>query len=82
MSIVDSYPLFTVSQLAASRDFFVRHFGLQPVFAASWVCMLSFREDGAIALGLMSSAEPEVSGGRAAGSAGHSRMRDFQARRH
>ena len=57
MAIVDSYPLFTVASLAASRDFFVRHFAMTVLFEASWVAMLT--SDGeSIALGLMSADHP------------------------
>jgi uncharacterized glyoxalase superfamily protein PhnB len=58
MPIVDSYPLFTVSQLKDSREFFVHGFGLHVVFEASWVVMLSHTEAGSISVGLMSSEHP------------------------
>ncbi len=41
MKIMDSYPLVTVGNMAASRDFFVRHFDMQVIFQADWVSMLS-----------------------------------------
>ena len=57
MAIVDSYPLFTVASLAASRDFFVRHFAMTALFEASWVAILT--ADGeSIALALMSGDHP------------------------
>jgi catechol 2,3-dioxygenase-like lactoylglutathione lyase family enzyme len=58
MAILDSYPLFTVSRLAASRDFFVRRLEMHVVFEATWVVMLSHRDDGSISLGLMASDHP------------------------
>jgi catechol 2,3-dioxygenase-like lactoylglutathione lyase family enzyme len=58
MIILDTYPLFTVSHLEQSREFFVRRFGLHVVFAASWVVMLSHTDGGSISVGLMSSDHP------------------------
>jgi uncharacterized glyoxalase superfamily protein PhnB len=58
MTILDTYPLFTVSHLKQSREFFVRSFGLRVVFEASWVVMLSHTEVGSISIGLMSSDHP------------------------
>ena len=58
MAISDTYPLFTVSHLERSREFFVSVFGMQVVFEASWVAMLSHVEGGSISLGLMSSDHP------------------------
>ena len=56
MAIIDSYPLFTVSRLADSRDFFLRHFDMQVVFEANWVAMLGFGDS--IRLGLMTAEHP------------------------
>jgi hypothetical protein len=36
MAIEDTYPLFTVSRLTESRDFFVTHFDRQLLFQATW----------------------------------------------
>lgn len=58
MNVLDTYPLVTVRQLQASRDFFVEHFGMKVVFEASWVAMLSSKADGSISLGLMSTDHP------------------------
>lgn len=58
MTILDTYPLFTVSHLQDSREFFIRHFGMQVVFEASWVVMLSHTNAGSISVGLMSSDHP------------------------
>jgi catechol 2,3-dioxygenase-like lactoylglutathione lyase family enzyme len=58
MPVAASYPLITVARLAESRDFFVTGFGMQPVFEASWVVMLSHRDDASISLGLMTSDHP------------------------
>ncbi|MET0389540.1 MAG: VOC family protein [Polyangiales bacterium] len=60
MSIVDTYPLLTVSNLRESTDFFVR-LGLRPLFEASWIVMLTHEDQadrGSIALGLMTSDHP------------------------
>lgn len=56
----DTYPLITVKQLGASRDFFVSLFGMSVVFEASWVAMLARREGGPIVLGLMTADHPSV----------------------
>lgn len=58
MAVIDTYPLFTVARLAESRDFFTRCFDMSVVFEASWVVMLSHRDDGSISLGLMASDHP------------------------
>lgn len=58
MAIVDAYPLFTVTRLTESRDFFVQHFAMHVVFEASWVAMLAHAEGGSISVGLMSSSHP------------------------
>jgi catechol 2,3-dioxygenase-like lactoylglutathione lyase family enzyme len=57
MTVQDTYPLFTVSLLTESRDFFVKHFGMQVLFEANWVVMLSLGEDR-ICLGLMTAEHP------------------------
>jgi uncharacterized glyoxalase superfamily protein PhnB len=58
MPIIDTYPLFTVTHLVDSRDFFVRHFDMRVVFEAAWVAMLSDGAGGRIALGLMAADHP------------------------
>jgi predicted enzyme related to lactoylglutathione lyase len=58
MPLIDTYPLFTVARLAESRDFFLQCFDMRVVFEASWVVMLSHRDDGSISLGLMASDHP------------------------
>lgn len=60
MNNVDIYPLITVKQLAESRDFFVKFFGMHSVFEANWVAMLARTEGGPIALGLMTRDHPSV----------------------
>ena len=60
MADIDTYPLITVKQLGESRDFFVQHLGMSVLFEASWVVMLSRREGGPIALGLMTADHPSV----------------------
>ena len=42
----DIYPLITVTALGASRDFFVKFFGMSLVFEANWVAMLARKEAG------------------------------------
>ncbi len=70
MKIMDSYPLITVSNMAASRDFYVKHFGLGVIFEADWVAMLGDAETGKIAIGFMTPDHPtnppgpEVFGGK------------------
>ena len=58
MSDLDTYPLITVQQLAESRDFFVKFFGMRLVFEASWVVILARKEGGPIVLGLMTADHP------------------------
>jgi catechol 2,3-dioxygenase-like lactoylglutathione lyase family enzyme len=58
MKIMDCYPLITVKDMRASRDFYVKHFGLGVIFEASWVTMLGDAENGKIALGLMTPDHP------------------------
>lgn len=41
MRVRDLYPLVTTPDLAAVRDFYVRHFGFEPLFEASWFVYLS-----------------------------------------
>ena len=48
MKVRDLYPLVTTSALFEARDFYVRHFGFEVVFEASWFVYLSGPgEDGA-----------------------------------
>ncbi len=58
MPEISSYPLITVTKLADSRDFYVRCFGMAVIFEATWVVMLSGRDDGGITLGLMTRDHP------------------------
>lgn len=58
MKIMDSYPLITVKDMRASSGFYVKHFGLDVIFASSWVVMLGDGASGKIALGLMSPDHP------------------------
>jgi uncharacterized glyoxalase superfamily protein PhnB len=58
MKIMDSYPLITVKNKAASRDFYVKHFGLEVIFDADWVTMLGNARSGRIALGFMTPDHP------------------------
>jgi uncharacterized glyoxalase superfamily protein PhnB len=58
MKIMDSYPLITVKNMRASRDFYVKHFGLGVIFEADWVTMLGNARSGRIALGLMTPDHP------------------------
>ncbi len=58
MKIMDSYPLLTVRDMRASRDFYVKHFGLGVIFEADWVTMLGDAETGKIAIGFMTPDHP------------------------
>lgn len=58
MKMLDAYPLITVKNTGPSRDFFVKHFGLDVIFEASWVTMLGDGKTGKIALGLMTADHP------------------------
>jgi catechol 2,3-dioxygenase-like lactoylglutathione lyase family enzyme len=40
MRFRNSYPLITTKHLGETRDFYVRTFGLEPVFEASWFVLL------------------------------------------
>ncbi|MGE0045309.1 MAG: VOC family protein [Hyphomonadaceae bacterium] len=40
MRALDFYPLITTPDLAATRDFYVRHFGASTAFEASWFVLL------------------------------------------
>jgi catechol 2,3-dioxygenase-like lactoylglutathione lyase family enzyme len=70
MKIMDSYPLITVSDMRANRDFYVKHFGLHVIFEADWVAMLGNTESGKIAIGFMTPDHPtnppgpEIFGGK------------------
>lgn len=58
MKTLDCYPLVTVKDMRASRDFYVTHFGMEVIFEADWVTMLGDRSSGKIALGLMTPDHP------------------------
>jgi catechol 2,3-dioxygenase-like lactoylglutathione lyase family enzyme len=58
VKILSTYPLITVKNMQASRDFYVKHFGFAVIFEASWVVMLGSAETGDIALGLMAPGHP------------------------
>jgi uncharacterized glyoxalase superfamily protein PhnB len=58
MKIMDSYPLLTVRDMCASRDFYVKHFGVGVIFEADWVTMLGDPETGKIAIGFMTPDHP------------------------
>ena len=55
---IATYPLITAKKLKESRDFYLRCFRMTVIFEASWVVMLSDRDDGTITLGLMSRDRP------------------------
>lgn len=56
MKVLSAYPLVTTQNLQGTRDFYVKHFGLEVIFEANWVAMLG--ANGNICLGLMSSGHP------------------------
>lgn len=58
MKTLDCYPLITVNDMQAGRDFYVKHFGMDVIFAASWVTMLGDAASGKIAIGLMTPDHP------------------------
>ncbi len=58
MKTLDCYPLITVDDMRAGRDFYVRHFGMDVIFEASWVAMLGDAASGKIAIGLMTPDHP------------------------
>lgn len=58
MKLLDSYPLLTVSDIRASRDFYVKHFGFGVIFDSDWVVMLGDARRGRIALGFMTPDHP------------------------
>ena len=58
MKLLDSYPLITVKDMRASRDFYVKHFGLDVIFEADWVTMPGATESGKIAIGFMTPDHP------------------------
>lgn len=58
MKIMDSYPLITVKDMRASRDFYVKHFDLGVIFESDWVTMLGNARSGRIAIGLMTPDHP------------------------
>lgn len=58
MKIMDSYPLITAKDMRASRDFYVKHFGLGVIFESDWVTMLGDTGTGKIAIGFMTPDHP------------------------
>jgi len=45
MRIRNFYPLITTSHLVEARDFYVRHFGFEPLFEASWFVLLLGKDE-------------------------------------
>jgi uncharacterized glyoxalase superfamily protein PhnB len=58
MKVMSAYPLVTTNNMKGTRDFYVKHFGLEVVFEANWVVMLGKRAGGNICLGLMAPNHP------------------------
>jgi uncharacterized glyoxalase superfamily protein PhnB len=58
MKKLATYPLITVRNMQASRDFYVKHFGFDVIFEANWVVMLGDGESGDVTLGLMTPDHP------------------------
>ena len=58
--LTSTYPLITTSNMAASRDFFVKHLGFEAVFESSWYVLLSraSTEGGAAAIAFMTPDHP------------------------
>lgn len=70
MNVLSAYPLITTQNPQAVRDFYVKHFGFDVIFKASWVVMLGLPGSGDVALGVMTPDHPtnppgpEVFGGK------------------
>jgi len=45
MRLRNLYPLITTPHVFAARDFYVRHFGFEPLFQASWFVYLAGRDE-------------------------------------
>ena len=58
MQSANTYPLITVADLPACRNFYVEKLGMTVVFEATWVVMLARGESLPICLGLMSPDHP------------------------
>lgn len=58
MKLVDTYPLITATDLAAQRDFYVRHFGAAVGFEASWFVYLVMPAGEGRALAFMTPDHP------------------------
>ncbi len=58
MKTLDCYPLITVQNMRAGRDFYAKHFGMDVIFESDWVTMLGNGRTGKITLGLMTPDHP------------------------
>lgn len=53
MRLTSYYPVLGCRDLAASRDFYVRHFGFEIVFESDWYIHLRHSQDPAVNLALL-----------------------------
>lgn len=60
MKLQDFYPIVVTTRMADCRDFYVRWFGLQVVFEASWFVLLSDTEGGKASLAFMHPDHPSA----------------------
>ncbi len=59
MKLLDFYPIIVTEKLADCRDFYVRWFGLSPVFESSWFVLLA-SDEGQASLAFMSPDHPSA----------------------
>jgi uncharacterized glyoxalase superfamily protein PhnB len=59
-TIQDLYPIIVTDQFRACRDFYVKHFGFQVIFEASWIAFVALNEDGSRGIAFMSSDHPST----------------------
>ena len=55
MKTTSYYPVLTVEDVAATADFYKRHFSFVPVFECDWYAHLQSSEDKRVNLGLVRS---------------------------
>lgn len=58
MKLVDAYPLITAADIGAQKDFYVRHFGAEVGFEASWFVYLVLPAGDGRALAFMTPHHP------------------------
>ena len=60
MKIVDSYPVIVTEALRDCRDFYVRWFGFDVAFEASWFVLLTHADDSATSIAFMRPDHPST----------------------